>query len=529
MTMRVFHPFLLSVYPVLYLLSKNLGEVPLEHVMRSTFVLVAASACLFLILALVSRNAPLAGLRTSLFLVFLFSPAGLEELEARFGALDAAWGLALVASALTALALLAGRLVENWSRFTRVLNVGAAALCVLPLSQIGMYLAQPREEAVPDVATVHPMAVDAGFETPPGTLPDIYYIVLDAYTRADTLRKFYDYDNSEFVAFLRRKGFSVAEKSFSNYTHTRAVVPAVLNFEYVDPGASSAGHESTDTASLTRRTYHNKVVSILKAQGYRIVNIMSGPGFVSVADAERIRLKSPREFTNEFEQALMQMTWLPSLSQIPPTSSRSERQSVDRELVEFAIAKLAAQPETPGPKFVFAHIKSPHAPFVFGPRGEPRDLRLRYFVEHSPLELRTYMQAYADQVHYLNVLMKDVIERILSDSETPPVVVLQGDHGLRLFGSRDVEETCLTESFSILNAFHLPGKDGASRFYESISPVNTFRLIFDTYFGSSLGLLQDRSYHTSRDDFGIFRFADVTQRVDSCAPLWRERLRGLRE
>jgi hypothetical protein len=30
--------------------------------------------------------------------------------------------------------------------------------------------------------------------------------------------------------------------------------------------------------------------------------------------------------------------------------------------------------------------------------------------------------------------------------------------------------------------------------YPSISPVNSFRVIFDTYFGAKLGLLADKAY-----------------------------------
>jgi len=49
--------------------------------------------------------------------------------------------------------------------------------------------------------------------------------------------------------------------------------------------------------------------------------------------------------------------------------------------------------------------------------------------------------------------------------------------------------------FGILNAYHLPG-DGNSQLYDSISPVNTFRVIFNQYFGADLKLLEDRSYYS---------------------------------
>jgi hypothetical protein len=45
----------------------------------------------------------------------------------------------------------------------------------------------------------------------------------------------------------------------------------------------------------------------------------------------------------------------------------------------------------------------------------------------------------------------------------------------------------------------LPG-DGQEQLYETITPVNTFRLIFDTYFNGDYGLLEDISYYSEKGD-----------------------------
>ncbi len=51
----------------------------------------------------------------------------------------------------------------------------------------------------------------------------------------------------------------------------------------------------------------------------------------------------------------------------------------------------------------------------------------------------------------------------------------------------------LFTAFPILNAYYIPN-EAASSLYPSITPVNSFRLIFDSYFGTDLGLLEDRNY-----------------------------------
>jgi len=51
----------------------------------------------------------------------------------------------------------------------------------------------------------------------------------------------------------------------------------------------------------------------------------------------------------------------------------------------------------------------------------------------------------------------------------------------------------------ILNAYYLPER-GKAALYESISPINTFRVILNLYFGAHLELLSDESYYSDSWD-----------------------------
>ena len=55
--------------------------------------------------------------------------------------------------------------------------------------------------------------------------------------------------------------------------------------------------------------------------------------------------------------------------------------------------------------------------------------------------------------------------------------------------------TNLQDRMRILNAYYLPD-GGEEVLYPSISPVNTFRLILNYYFGTSYPLLDDTAYHS---------------------------------
>lgn len=111
----------------------------------------------------------------------------------------------------------------------------------------------------------------------------------------------------------------------------------------------------------------------------------------------------------------------------------------------------------------------------------------------------SFRKGYRDQVAYVGSLVPAMIEEILTKSETPPIIILQSDHG-----PPGVPEVILTDErsrraeFAILNAMYLP-KGGETAVYEGMSPVNTFRAIFSHYFGTELSLLEDRHYVAARE------------------------------
>jgi hypothetical protein len=86
------------------------------------------------------------------------------------------------------------------------------------------------------------------------------------------------------------------------------------------------------------------------------------------------------------------------------------------------------------------------------------------------------------------------VERILPEAEVPPVIILQADHGSKLIRmSGEPSPEMLRERLGVLNAYHLPV--GGERFlYDSITPVNSFRVLLTAYFGANYELLEDRSY-----------------------------------
>jgi hypothetical protein len=148
----------------------------------------------------------------------------------------------------------------------------------------------------------------------------------------------------------------------------------------------------------------------------------------------------------------------------------------------YMLEKLKELPELEGPKFVFAHFICPHTPFVFGPDGE--------YV--APANWFNYKdkQFYLEQYIFISAEIEKVIDVLLKESEVPPIIILQSDHGTRTNDPRIDYPVGDYDWQKILNAMYLPGMD-YDTVSDNISPVNTFRLIFNHYFGADYPLLED--------------------------------------
>ncbi len=176
---------------------------------------------------------------------------------------------------------------------------------------------------------------------------------------------------------------------------------------------------------------------------------------------------------------------------------------------------LKQVPQLPGPKFVFVHISSPHPPFVFGANGEA----VRYGdcngLDGASFQgsLEDYLRGYPQQMAYISRLTEEVVENILENSVTPPVIIIQGDHGSGMLLNWDsVESSCLLERTSILNAYYLPSHR-KTQLYETITPVNSFRVVLNDLFNLDLALLEDKSYFSSWDK--PYQVEDITNKDDS--------------
>ncbi|HUW56289.1 MAG TPA: hypothetical protein VMZ92_06610 [Planctomycetota bacterium] len=494
----VLHPFLFAMFPVLFLFSRNVRSFGPGVMVLPIVVLLLATAALWGLSALVLRSGSKAGLAVSLLLVLFFSYGhayralpywnlkGWFPLTTPKTAVFFAWVVLFVVGGWFAV-----RTRRKLDQFTRVVNVTAAVLVALSFFNIVVY-------GVSRLGASGEVRPAPGEEAPPAAvssaeaLPDIYYIVMDAYGRQDVLRDLYGFDNSGFLDYLKGKGFYVAEKSASNYAHTLLCLSSTLNLKYVQDLLPGADADSNNLMPLIHLTRYSEVRRFLKQRGYTVIAFSIGAAIAEMTNADLYL--TPGWFADEFTNALVDMTpaWVLFQHLAPAEQHRRRLLYVFEHLVRVA--------DRPGPKLVFAHLLTPHHPFVFGPNGEP--------VDPQPLNAHAdgwlggrlsedYRTFYAEQLRCVNTKLKEAIDGILAKSARPPVIILQGDHGPRsLLRPGGPTPEAIRERFSILNAYYLPGK-GTDDLRPDITPINSFRIVLNRYFGTNHEMLEGRYYYST--------------------------------
>ena len=518
----VLHPFLFTLFPIFSLYANNLGEVPFWSVLRALAVGLLACGVALALLRLMIGEWHRAGLAATLagLLFFTFGRANqfLQEsgwLVTAEGqrplALLAAWGLVFAAGVLW----IARRPAppRGATRLLNALSGIALVTCLYGFAAYGVQTVQagsidrkePTEIPVPRTGRGSPTA------GPSISYPDIYYIILDGYTRSDVLSELYGVDNTPFLDYLRGEGFYVASESRSNYAQTALSLASSLNFNYLGAKMELVP-ELADRGPLHELINDNDLIRFLKAQGYTSVAFSNGFPVTEMTEADQ--LIKAGEGLNNFEISLLSSS-LGGLELDEQIIDSYRQRILD---TETELQTLVREPKSvPGPRFVFVHLIVPHPPFIFQRDGSPRQSLDGGDGSHFTGEEADYREGYREQVQFASLLAERMIADILEHSAEPPVILLQGDHGSGMHLEWDsVEESCLRERLSILNAYYLPGRDAEKLLHPGITPVNSFRVVLNAYFNARLPLLPNRSYFSLWEQ--PYDLQDVSESIEaSCA------------
>lgn len=335
--------------------------------------------------------------------------------------------------------------------------------------------------------------------------PDIYHIIFDRYGRNDILENL-GFDNSPHEEYLIKQGFYIAENSYANYPSTFLSLSSSLNLTYLDFLTETMGENAKDRIPVFRKMIEeNSLTYFLKDQGYyySIAGSFWDPTkYAGMAD-ENINLFSAFD---EFQLYIYERTLLNTVrglienNQVYTGSLRHDLMQLN---LDYRLKFLLQPNDTNQPRFVFSHFLMPHEPNIFSSDCLP--------LNFDQMAKRESMKGYFDETECANFVMKQIVERVKRDATRPVVIIFQSDEGPYLpeeiynIDNQLVPPTRVAykNHAAIFNAIYMTQINNPQDQvdYKSIgftsdsSPVNTFRLVLNYYFGTNLPILENHTYY----------------------------------
>jgi hypothetical protein len=518
------HPILITIAPVLSLYIINKYMMYPEELGAVMGVLVLIS-CLFLyLLNRVIHNNLKTAFLFSTFLILMFSFQsliyGVNVFYILTGASEAffhfitqesflVYCLVFLLFVFTLICIKILKVKSNLYTATNVLNVFSGLLILMVLiSWVQVEAARIVKQGSiidnfsgnwNDFVQKDPCLVKKIEEVP----PDIYIVILDGYGRDDVLKQMYGMDNSWFITELEKRGFFVARNARSNYRHTQLTTGSLLNYDYFESLAAESGLDLLNVKNTGQQIQNNRTFHQLACLGYSFYTIDTGYYYTEFKTG--VKALSTGIYPSRFVTLLADSTPL-TIFTLP-----GEYQA-QRDRTHETIKTLNNLPSEPSPKLVFADVMTGHSPFIFDENGQsinpPRIMLFDSNNEFTALVDRSaYEKGYRDQVTYISKEILKSVDLLLANSKNPPIVLLFGDHGP---SGASIRMNNAWERMSIFSSYYFPGHK-TSQLFADISPVNSMRVVFNTYFGTEFPILPYKGNFAP--DTNLYDYQDVTKDV----------------
>ena len=492
-----FHSFLFLFLPILVLFRGNLAQLYLEDLVLPFLLLLIPTILLVVGFSFFFKSSTKSGLFVSLMIILFFSYGHI------FHALNEAIINLQVSHAIFVVPFLVICILgflyclktkRKLNNFTLILNVVSITLIAVTATQLIGYDFNQHHVFEDDVDTSTQFHLTDSL----GEYPDIYYIILDEYAGSKTLNDTFDYDNSEFINFLNTAGFNTPLQTQSNYFVSFLSLSSTLNMQYVNFYTDEVGVDSKDRRLSHNLMHDNRIMQILESNGYSTINFDSNWGptnAIKIAD-QNLCEKNP-VFNSELLTAVLSTSMLkPVYTDLFLPADRERVLCVFSELPEI-------QFESEKPIFVFAHIMLPHGPYIWGPNGEHKKID-----SLSVLDIEESKKGYLDQLIFTNKMVQEMIEKIIDEKKRPKIIIIQSDHGTAFPMDWDnPTDKMKHDRHSSINYVLLPDKNKNS-LYNTMTPVNTFRVLFNDYFNTNFEVLEDRVFFSDYNK--PYDFIDVT-------------------
>ncbi len=475
------HTYIFSVLPIIQLYFQNCLEFNLWHILGTIgiFCLINASLYHGLSFFLKKHRSAIAILISLWWVVFWFAiPAaryllGGFEIPASIAAYK--WFIALLLS-VSALGIL-GVFLVYFRQYCDAINKGFRVFGVLALAVVTVS-GLTQFQKVENVSLP-----EGGLASSDQSYPNVYHIILDAYTNYDILKEEYNYDNASFYQALEDLGFVCFRSSHSNYPGTLFSMSSVLNFGLMhEKFYSTAPLAPTLQASLLSKLNNNSVWSSFIKKNYHL-HLLDHTGIYGSNHFATNKLKN-----HTFQKAVLIITANTLFKHMILNLFLNNYYVLHIHQIKEILNHLQQIPQVEGRTnhYTYAHILCPHEPLVFDEHGGvSKNQTFQGFIVQKQVnrgsnskENQRYKQSYVNQVRALNKLVLPVIESILRQHAggQPPVIILHGDHGRSHSNTED-------PSHVLGNLFAIYVPEEWREEAKTLEFINLYRFICNHLFG----------------------------------------------
>ncbi len=473
------YPFLLAINFVCVIYTKYVYIHPLSHTYYPLFISVLLTSVFWLACGIISKDIHKCAFLTAFLVVYLVTYGKAGSFAGKIGIIKNIGTypeLLLVTGLFLAVFILLCRIKKVSAKITVLFNVVSMVMILVCIMNFAS--AKIRESNF-----IKQFPVQAKEVVAPGKVPDncpnIYHFILDEYPIADSLKAELGIDNSDFINELKSLGFYVPPKTHSNYSMTTQSTSSLLNYRYLTDMELESYTKFKTRYVLQNLLDNNRMFAFLKKCGYTTVTT---PTVATQGKVWKADIQYSAGYRSTYHMEL-----------IGNTPFRVFRHHVDSLLVFNSImdtrkiVRDVVKDENICPAVVYSHILSPHDPVCLDADGAS----IQSGGRSIDLSREEQIVCYKNHLLGLNKLILQLIRDIQADSKVPPVIIIQGDHGLRWRMLDENQDVSVLRKYGNLNALYLPGYD-YDKLPDDLSLVNTYRHIFNHYFGADLEILEDK-------------------------------------
>ena len=470
----IIHPILFSLLPILFLFQHNINEVPLFDILIPLGLSIIPAVILWIPLKILfgyTKSSLITSLTLLSFTIFgnihnvlLDHPEVILQVLGKTSILGTIF---LISNIIFIIFIIKRKTIPN---ITSPLNVMSITIVgFLLVSSLGYYIMNPIDENLVNYFE------EIDIQTPQSDYkPDVYLFVLDEFAGKTQLKLDFDYDLQPFENKLIERGF-IVPTSFSNYPNTEFSMPSLMNMMYLDKVVEGMENNSRDFQVTQEILRINNVMKIFKANDYDIITFFGGMHNSYNTQLVDEKLCAFGGFNPDLKKNFV-LTYM-------PTSYFNEilLEGYTREKLEcvFKTFEDNAFDDNSKSKFVLAHLRLPHSPYVYNENGD--------IMQNKD---KNDKSAYLSQLKFTETKILEIIDTIQSHSPNA-VIILISDHGYR--GEINWENPKRMDhirAFNTITSFYF--HTGYEKVPSEISSVNVFRIFFNSYFNADFEILEDK-------------------------------------